>query len=1394
MTFDGRRRRLDGFREAVAEADRIEATTELSWLGEDQGRWRGHLRERGIEPDLFDIQRRMNVDEGEAAKAFKYASSKEFVDWLLTTVTDPKDASSVAETFSQWALNLADREQMLLERDFLEGIIVRLDPLAATYIAHQGAARDAAAALRGAESLAIGLDLRLRFERANVTELSAEHASAQATAVNRSTERDAARTLLNEVRRQTIQLELDEAEAEAETTKEQLGVAELELNGWQTIAAIEERDQAIASADDLAAQVAAADEDAAPALARRDEAAGRLLAKYLAEAEASEREAIDHDAQVATAKQAAADADAARSLALGGAAAASERYRAAVQTVATATDRLTTEASAGLVPAGTTPGQVPYLLQSAHDIHTNTVAHLTDAKGQAATAATRVKQVAGAVTECQRELRTAISAADTASRDLRTVEDEAARLGCLTVLAEAAGAESDSTEANGPESDAVLSIDELEGACDGLLNQLARDIDDHTEHLDELRAAQREDARVVEALGNGGLLPPRGEVERALEVLDAVGVVAHAGWRYLHEAVPAAQRSELIAAHPALADGVVVIDRAQMPAARQALSEARLLPAAAVAIGSGAELLSIDASNVEVDASAVQDGDVCSKVFVVEPTPALFDEEAAAQRREELREQMTRRGERLQVAAEQLGAVNTAHSDLDRWRRSNPPGHLAKLRETAADAGSRASTAQERLDAAEGNLQTATAVHERADSEVEQVAAGERRASERAARLEGLADLVESAAQAQQLLPEHEAEVHRHNAAASDTFGRRKRAQQTQEEHALLAEQARGQARRHRAACDEVPSTSGRPAQVVPEISLAELRMAAAAAQQTYLAAAVDVDLRHRAEEAAEKVQSLRSALALRDPGHVAEAERLRSNPAGADHASWSVGADNVRRAVSRRRAQVEGLGKRVGQLEQAVLDASPTEPGRRSWTSLSQRWQPTNPRHGDELQVEAQQESRKAQQRLDEASGIVSKLEQQHRAAEDAARGINEALLPLVTLLGGVPETVPEGVAATYADDEAAAQQAASVAVDALRRTKDRLESSHSELADAAQKLVAHANLARYESLATQARRSILESNRDTLPARAAEWSASLQARLATLTSDLENANRHRQTIVGRLSALVDQAVKTLRQATRLSRLPDDLAEWGGRPFLRIRFHDPDQTSISVRVGEVVDRVAGEYASRAVGAGSRNARRDGMGLLLDAVHASVPKGFTVDVLKPDSVLRDERVSIEEMNDVFSGGQELTAAIVLYCTLAALAANERGQMRSKHSGVLFLDNPIGRANASYLIDLQQSVARSLGVQLIYTTGISDDRVLAAFPLWVRLRNDADLRAGLKHIRVAEVVRRQLPAPYADGELMANGDLNGGRSAPGTVTATRVHHRPDTSSGDLPDAGEPVALP
>jgi hypothetical protein len=190
-----------------------------------------------------------------------------------------------------------------------------------------------------------------------------------------------------------------------------------------------------------------------------------------------------------------------------------------------------------------------------------------------------------------------------------------------------------------------------------------------------------------------------------------------------------------------------------------------------------------------------------------------------------------------------------------------------------------------------------------------------------------------------------------------------------------------------------------------------------------------------------------------------------------------------------------------------------------------------------------------------------------------------------------------------------------------------------------------------------------------------------------------------------------------------------------------------------------VIDEATGETRD------GTPSKRDGTSLLLRGVHAAVPKGFRVEMLKPDAVLRTERLRVAEIRDVFSGGQQLTAAIILYCTLAALRANDRGRARQRHSGVLFLDNPIGRASAGYLLELQLAVAEALGVQLLYTTGLFDAGALGVFPLIIRLRNDADLRAGLKYLSVDSVVRR---------ELAALGEPDG----TARLGATRVFVRPD----------------
>jgi hypothetical protein len=123
-------------------------------------------------------------------------------------------------------------------------------------------------------------------------------------------------------------------------------------------------------------------------------------------------------------------------------------------------------------------------------------------------------------------------------------------------------------------------------------------------------------------------------------------------------------------------------------------------------------------------------------------------------------------------------------------------------------------------------------------------------------------------------------------------------------------------------------------------------------------------------------------------------------------------------------------------------------------------------------------------------------------------------------------------------------------------------------------------------------------------------------------------------------------------------------------------------------------------------------------------------------VLHPDPARGRESVEIPEITRC-SGGEQLTSAILLYCTLAQVRARARGASR-KGTSTLILDNPIGRASRARFLELQREVARTMGVQLVYTTGVNDYDALRALPKIVRLRNQrVDRGSGHQVVELEE---------------------------------------------------------
>ena len=89
-----------------------------------------------------------------------------------------------------------------------------------------------------------------------------------------------------------------------------------------------------------------------------------------------------------------------------------------------------------------------------------------------------------------------------------------------------------------------------------------------------------------------------------------------------------------------------------------------------------------------------------------------------------------------------------------------------------------------------------------------------------------------------------------------------------------------------------------------------------------------------------------------------------------------------------------------------------------------------------------------------------------------------------------------------------------------------------------------------------------------------------------------------------------------------------------------------------------------------------------------------------------------------------SGGESMTAALLLYLVLAQMRAESRIGVKQAPGGFLLLDNPFARATTPQLVEPQVQLAEELGFQLIYATAIKDFNAQSCFSHIVQLRKVA----------------------------------------------------------------------
>ncbi|UXY26318.1 hypothetical protein [Streptomyces sp. HUAS TT20] len=1386
----GRRRTMKGFRDAITEAGKAYPHLEVHWE-EIHDRWIEHLGDLGLDPELFRYQREMNADEGEAAGLFAVKKDSDFTDLLLRAVTDTRDTDGLADLVGGFGSKLGRRAELIAERDFTAGSVDLLGRIVEAAQARARARDIHAGAERRTRTLARRLSARGVRERVRAADL-AQRVTAAAYAVTHSEgARERSALIAAELAYRHASLALAAGEKAAAAQKRELADARTLHSAWQAAEVVLRHRAAADRVARVAAAIQEAERDAAPALAARAKAAVDLVRALHAAAESAEALANEGE------ERSAALQEVGESAYRDSTAAATEAQRARseaghLRQRLTEVEQETAEAvRAGWLDDSAPDADPARAALAASDAEKAAVAAWDTAREAARKATEHAREAASA--EARAEL-TAARASDAATAAERAYDAERRlaetlageeRLGELLSLPGAFGgaragvpgprAGADDVTARGggaatgssPEADgfrATRDLDEgpmtpedLDRFADELRELLDVTVSSAERQLFDLRTAAADDARILGALGDGGLLPPGPDVLATVEFLGEHGIPALPGWRYLAQAVDPADHARVLAARPELVDGVIITDPDTHARAREALSDAALLPRSAVAVGTAAALL---APTPAADSTV---GDV----FLVPPNPAMHDEHAADEERQALRARATERDEEIRTLAARLGKDRELAARLASWRTGCPAGRLVELAQAARTSRafaeeSEAELAEARTVHAEADEAAAEAAHAR--DERQEAAQKARRAAD---ALAGLAFRLRERSGWQVTMRELADEAAESEARAQTCLERARAADEDRRAAQRAADDARRTARALRAerseiagAPDDVPQDDAEG----PKTPLPALREAYRAASQVYEKVGVGADL--RAEQArAESDESAAHAELDRLSNKVrTRAEQLLQSPDGSDGPSRQAAAARAEELVqlleTRMSTASEQLGRLRGESERHAPEDSEAH------TELPEELLPRDAEHAQALLRTTTAELTSRTEALAQAREAHAELLEAHRAAEDAAGGFDEIAAMLRDLLREHTVEEEQDEPEPYPGRLEEARQSAAEARRSLRGCAADLSAAETSVREAGDVLVRHANSTRYEQVRTPARQQIRELPASALPEHAQKWADAFAPRLRVLTDELAQLERNRDSIVDRLRGLVESALATLRSAQRLSRLPEGLGEWSGQEFLRIRFEEPDHATLTERLGEVIDE-----ATRAAVKKNSDLRRDGMSLLLRGVAAALqPKGVAVEILKPDAVLRAERVPVGQMGDVFSGGQLLTAAIALYCTMAALRSNDRGRDKHRHAGTLFLDNPIGRANATYLLELQRAVSDALGVQLLYTTGLFDTTALAEFPLVIRLRNDADLRAGLKYISVEEHLRPGLPQPPRAEEAVHS-----------EITATRMFKRPASAT-------------
>lgn len=1272
-----------------------------------QNQWASALdTNTSIDPVLFSYQMRMNDSEsGAEALLATFDSPENVVRFFVGALNDEQATADFAGNLSEYSKVAEGRPHL----EALYGFCTEAGPAVAEVARRaeaEGKARAAEqrTAIEGAE-LASALATRIAGDTAMLEEL---HSAAEAAASRAARLRREAGAIpdirlqlrLEQARalRSAREVDLLNARADAQT-------AEDEAAAWSAVGdylvAIDARND-LDAAQDAFEQ---ADEGLAP---RREavEVAGRRLAARLdvliAEADGGVRRAAADLEEAGTAFTESLAAQKRADELRGNADRALTAGRVAVTAAATATD-------AAVKRRLISPGESPADALTRWGASRDNAHEEVKAARAAATAAEAAFDADGPAQQ------TAESEKAAAKRTLDGAADRAAAF--RSELARVA-------------SDPALNA-LLDGAAESPTDiARAGALASHAASAADLRASSHETlAAVAERdlahLQENGTARPAADVLAVQEALNGARIGAVTGLMWADRNVTDPElRADFIRNNPEVAGGVVITDHA------------RFSDAVAVLEAAGLSLRTPVAATT-VPSTTGEHASPELKRHVVLPHRATWDRVWADRMKVELAETARTEGDagrqaRDDAAAHRKGAA-AAEAFTGRWQGVE----LAKLDEAVDEATTRFTLATEALEAVAARRQESRKAADQHRKRAERAEALVREALNAQSPLEKLAELTETADRAREQRPRLEQDRRDAIEAAEAATRAQNEARERERDATTRAETHRSQKRQ---LTDERAALVYTPAPEDPGGNLASIRSQLTTATRLLADAAAGMQEARLLDHAK---QWHETAVARRNDHADGALERAAALAGTIEAANPDV----LNRSTHRAREQASAAERRLLQAESAldaanmrVQENSPGDPQRPNHADLNTtpEWKPAAPDEIDDLLTKLDAHAAVMRDQTNEATRDEEEAKELFGAVKDDIKGMGDSV-SMWAVKGAEVTSMPafEG-SKEFARTEmlrhiAAHQEAAEVATTAAAALTEALSGARRIANDPRWSTVQGPLPVRMRGLADH-----------EFTSEAAELHVQIAALGASSRGDLDSLDTHRTLLRDGLIQLCSEQRSLLREVSSSSRLPDGLGGLSGQLAIKIHFEPAAEDEAAGRLADRIDQWALEIAANAKRTTSTETR---VRWLADAVGATVidrPRAgrFTIEVLKPTLDGHPQYCAPDRIPVEFSGGQVLTLAVLVYCSLSKVRSARRAS-GPRPAGTLLLDNPFGAASAEPLIAMQHRLAARSGVQLICATGIHDPGVDAAFSgkgsVIVKLRNDGDLRRNLSFLRLRSAV-------------------------------------------------------